>query len=538
MKKFFIIKNIKARYLFIYLILIITTISMIGVGLLQPYVFKQILDSVFSKDLGVLKKYIIYLLIIFIISQLLVSITMYLKAKLTEDILVDLRSTLYKSILDKDLCFLKSMNTGEILNRILNELSSIITFLVKCTLDILTTFITSLGLFIIMFNLSFKITLIIILLTTPYLIATFLFSEIYKKNENKIAVKYSEVNNDLHENILNIKTIKYLNAYDYACENTNKSIRNFRDLKLNYTKITIIINIFMSVLAYAPYIALLIIGFKNVYSGIISLGTVIALINYLEQLMVQFNSIKNINIQFQQFKVLSNRLEDILDKYSNKKDEKFSNNLINTKINDLKINVSDLSLIFDNKLLFNITQEFKLGDIILIVGENGAGKSSFINLLCGLIKPNKGTVEINDVNIDSISYNMKKLIFAVCPQKIDLFSGSVKDNLLLGKNLSDDVIISKINEINLFKIDKTFLNKKVLSRGVNLSGGQIQKIGILRALLMDSKILILDESNSFLDIESKNKLYRYIEDNRKKYITFIVSNEINKNLYYTKELKI
>lgn len=520
-----------------YAILLVLSIFMVGLSIAQPYLFKQVLDNIlYSTDLKIFNKYIAIFLTTFISCQLIIGLYEIIKVKLTENILLSLRCKAYRSIIFKEIEFFNSMNTGEILNRILNELSNIITFIIDCTLKIITTLITVLGLLVAMFILDMNLAITTVILSLPYLVVMFILSPIYKKNENKIITNYSEVTDELHENILNIKTIKYLNLYDYVIKKVKASFNKYKNIKIHYAKIKTFTNILMSVLAYLPYIAIMYLGFLNVHKGLITVGTIMALTTYLQQLITQFDTIKNINIQFQQFKVLKQRLDRILSELIQEKESIYEKKFVHNK--ETNITVKDLTIELNNTNLFNISTNFQQGDIVLITGCNGSGKTTFINLLCGLIKSHINSIQINDINIENINPRDRKKLFAVLPQKVELFSGTVRENLILDRDISDEEILSLANKINFLKMDKKLLDKKILVRGMNLSGGQIQKIGVLRTILTDSKIMIFDESSSFIDLDGKSKFYSYINEIRNSHIIIVVSNEENKNFDYNKEINI
>ncbi len=112
-------------------------------------------------------------------------------------------------------------------------------------------------------------------------------------------------------------------------------------------------------------------------------------------------------------------------------------------------------------------------------------------------------------------------LFGVVPQNIQLFSNTVKENIYLDSNYSDQNIISLAEKIGFEGITMDFLNKKVINRGLNLSGGQQQKIAILRALIKNPQIIILDEASSNLDNKNKEALYKYIYETRSNKISLI-----------------
>ena len=167
------------------------------------------------------------------------------------------------------------------------------------------------------------------------------------------------------------------------------------------------------------------------------------------------------------------------------------------------------------KILQNICLEIRHGQKVGIIGKSGAGKSTLIDLILGLIKPTKGNIYIDDVNLESNLRDWQKQIGYV-PQDIYLLDDTIKNNIAFGLNTNDinQEVISK--SINLSRLEDfvSFLEKKentiIGNRGIKVSGGQKQRIGIARALYHDPQILIMDEATSSLDTINENKIMEEI----------------------------
>ena len=227
---------------------------------------------------------------------------------------------------------------------------------------------------------------------------------------------------------------------------------------------------------------------------------------------------------------------DIVEKHinlvSNLKEENQKNleslNIDKNKYNINNISVKNLSYNFNHqkKLITNLNLEIKQNEKIGIIGESGAGKSTFLNLLLGLIVPTKGNIKYNDKNIGSDKYFIYNFLGYV-PQDTVLFNDTIKNNILLGdQNLNLDRLHTIIKDLELSELISSLpngLETQLGERGINISGGQRQRIGLARALYKDPQVLFLDEATSSLDIESEKKILNNIFNYCKNKILILVS---------------
>ena len=218
--------------------------------------------------------------------------------------------------------------------------------------------------------------------------------------------------------------------------------------------------------------------------------------------------------------------------------EKFSLNLIvnllketnnlSTIDNNKKVNILNLRKNIrlenihysykDNKVLENINIEIKKGDVIGIVGKTGAGKSTFIDLLLGLIKPTSGNIYLDDKEMDLKLFRRFRLSVSSVPQDYFLLDRSIEENIVFGKSYIDNNLLNKVVNISMLrefiKSQRNGLKTFVGEDGIRLSGGQKQRVAIARALYKKHSFLILDEATSSVDLETeKNILNNIVKDN-------------------------
>ena len=211
-----------------------------------------------------------------------------------------------------------------------------------------------------------------------------------------------------------------------------------------------------------------------------------------------------------------------------KKKEKLENFTFKREI---KIDIK--SFFYKNKRKFNLKNvliKLKKNSKLGIIGPSGSGKSTLIDIICGFIKSNKGDVYIDGQSISNNLEGWQKNIGYI-PQKIVILENTLRENILFGlnkKKISDKKIIEIIKKVNLYKFFKKLphgLNEVIKQEGLNVSGGEIQRIGIARALMNNPEIIILDEATSALDSFTENNILKEINLLNKTII--FVSHRIN-----------
>ena len=204
----------------------------------------------------------------------------------------------------------------------------------------------------------------------------------------------------------------------------------------------------------------------------------------------------------------------------------------NEKIQDIKFENVNYKYDDSNEyVLKNINLDVKAGEIVAFVGKSGSGKTTLVNLLARFFNTDEGKITVNGVNIKSIHLDTYRNKFAIVPQETFLFSGTIKENISFGKDVSDEEIISAAKMANAYNfIQEDLPNKfetEVGERGALLSGGQKQRIAIARALIKNPEIMILDEATSALDSESEKLVQEALDSLMEGRTTFVIAHRLS-----------
>jgi ABC-type multidrug transport system fused ATPase/permease subunit len=508
-------------------VLLLTFIEFINFFFLQQLIgffsSSQIqVDSAFYKNLPKnlytnIKHLLIFFFIFFIIRCLLILIVGLLKSKLCRNINDYLSNKIYSNYLINDYYFFTKNSSSDLISNIILEVDKFAYRIVDAIIIIFTETLVILGIvcFLLLnyFNVSFVlITLIIIIFS--------IFNSFYKNKFKKIGelkILYdSKKHQDLQRSFHVIQNIKldgledfFLNKFQNSTKAASRSYFFLQFLnEIPKPIIELFIIIIMSIIVF---IAHFFFNFsKTEILVMVSLYGVsmFRLLPSFNRLLIAGNSLRYY------FPTVNKIFDEVSDIKNINLTQEFKEDLIFKK--SIIFNNVNFSYSNSNKMnLTNVNIEINKNDIIGITGDSGSGKSTFLNLLLHLLKPNSGRVLVDNIPLENIFTSFRKKVGYV-PQKIYLTDQSLIENVLLGKDIKDynyPLFWDCVEKTNLKEIIDNLPQKentKLGDRGSVLSGGQQQRIGIARALYKRSDILILDEATNSLDKNSENEILNTI----------------------------
>ncbi len=491
--------------------------------------FEFISDKILSLNLTKLTIYSsILLILIFFIKNILLIFFYYLQEKIVKNIYINLAKKTFQTYLSLPYDFHVNQNPSITINSVNGETKRVTDFLVNLSI-IFKESITVIFLFILMLNADLKIagTLMISMLVVTVLFYKSIAS--YIKNVGiKVRINAEKILQKLTEAISSIKMLKLTDKDDFFVQNVFKEMARKQNNEIIFRVIGKLPRLILEVLAVVIIISILLyfVFEENNIKDSIPLLSLVTLI-ILRTLPACTNI--NTNLNNLRFNIRSvENISDLLKKIKlNIKSIPEDKNLFVKKIT-----LKDISFEYgEKKILNNINYKFETGKIYGLKGESGSGKTTLIDLILGLLKPSRGEIYINNIDIIKNNITGKKYASYV-PQDIYLSDCSIAENIAFGLNYNDinfQKLESILEKSNLFEFIKKLTEgykTEVGEKGVKLSGGQRQRIGIARALYNEKNLLILDEATSALDIEMENKIIKEIEKLKKDRIIILVAHRI------------
>ena len=499
-----------------------------SIELIVPLIVKYIIDEGIKYNNTNLVIKCSILLIVLALVGLAFSITaQYFAAKAAIMFSTSIKHHLFEHIETLSYKEIDTLGTNSLITRMTSDVNQVQNG-VNMTLRLLlrSPFIV-LGATIMALVVDYKMALIFLVTVNLLSIVIFIIMKITSPLYKKVQQKLDKVLKSTRENLTGVRVIRAFTKEDSEREAFfNKN----NDLYVNQKKVSNIsslLNPLTYVIINIAIILLIQFGAIRVNEGAITQGAVIAIYNYMSQILVELIKFANLIITISKAIACGNRIQSVFE--------------INSSINDGNINTPNENnaeiITFNNVYLnynngeddslSNINFSVKSGETIGVIGGTGSGKTSLVNLIPRFYDVTNGEVLLYGKNVKD--YNLEKLrdLVGIVPQKAVLFKGSIRDNMKWGnENASDEEIyealkISKSLDVVLNKEGK--LDYEISQNGKNLSGGQRQRLTIARALVKKPKILILDDSSSALDYQTDLALRKEISALKNKLTVFIVS---------------
>lgn len=346
---------------------------------------------------------------------------------------------------------------------------------------------------------------------------------IHKKTQKKLDAVVSKV----RENYNGVRVIRAFNKEKDEIEDFDEKIDSLTKIQRFAGRISALMNPLTYAVINFAIILLIKNGALQVDSGNITQGELIALYNYMSQILVELIKLASLIITLNKAAASAQRISDVLEAPSDvdftvRKSRDFEDYAVKFENVSFKYSVES-----EDNVIENISFSVKEGETVGIIGGTGSGKTTLANLIAGFYHANAGNVFVYGRNASLLNETERKNIFGIVPQKATLFAGTIRSNLLFGdENASDDELWEAL-ELAMasdFVSEKPGgLDEQVLQNGTNFSGGQRQRLTIARALTRKPKILILDDSASALDYATEASLRKNIASLDYSPTVFIIS---------------
>ena len=388
------------------------------------------------------------------------------------------------------------------------------------------------GSIIMAFTISVKLTLIF-LVASPIL--AFIIYIIMSKTVpmfKKIQQRQDKITLMTGENLEGVRVIRAFSRQKNEEQEFYENAEELKKLQINAGRISALMNPATYIVVYAAIIAIIWTGGINVYNGAITQGEVIALLSYMNQILLALLAVALLVTSITKAQASAIRINEIFDVKPTVTDQ--GNTPVKTGNTDTAVRFRNVTFAYegsDEPALTDISFSVKKGETIGIIGGTGSGKSTLINLIPRFYQYQKGEILIDGVEITSYPFEQLRQKIGIVPQKAVLFKGTVRENMQWrDKSANDDEIRNalEIAQALDFVEDKAEgLDHVILQGGRNLSGGQRQRLTIARALVGSPEILILDDSASALDLATDAKLRKAIAEKTTGMTVFISSQRVS-----------
>ncbi|AYY61004.1 ABC transporter ATP-binding protein (plasmid) [Staphylococcus epidermidis] len=495
--------------------------------LIVPLFTQNIVDN-FSEVIKN-KYYIIVFVFIFLLSSILNGLSIYLLTKLGENIIYSLTNKVWNHILRLKTSFFDKNSNGELLSRIIDDTKSINSFITEIIPSFFPSIIVLFGSIFFLFMLDWETALIALISIPMYVILIIPISNVMQKLSYKTQLETAKVSGVIAHVLSKIKLVKLSNSINKEFRQTNSYLRNIYYLGVKEGVINSIVVPLSTLIMLVSMGGVLGFGGYRVASGAISPGTLIALIFYMTQLTDPIEKISSLFTGYKKTIGASQRLSEIL----SEEKENLQNNNLNI-LNSVDLSFNNVSFSYDesNHVFTNLSFTIPKNKITAIVGPSGSGKTTILNLISRLYEIQSGSIKYGTNSIYDYSLiNWRKNLGYVM-QNSGVLNRTVKSNITYSLQetpcIEDIIYYSKLASTHDFimKLPNDY-NTLIGEKGINLSGGEKQRLDIARNFIKTPGILLLDEATSNLDSESEHKIQESIKNVSNDRTTIIVAHRLS-----------
>jgi subfamily B ATP-binding cassette protein MsbA len=487
-----------------------------------PEITGRIIDNLFDNTTQ--NQIIFYAILVFLIiffSSLFNFIATNASSWVSNKVVMDLRVEMFNKLLKLPKKYFDKTPTGKTISRLVYDVEQLSAMASNIWLDLIKAFLSVVILVGYLFWTSWQLSLVLlIILPIVYLVVKASSS---KMKQASITVQQSmgDITHHINENVVGNILVKIYDIYNISYQRFNSLANIIRQKKFRVNNVAainaLIVNILIGLsLAFVVY-------FAATYAKM-SAGEFMAFFTAMGMLIKPAKSLVNINRPIQQSLAAGESVFNFLAENTERE---------NGKNIDIIGNIEFKNVIFayDEKPVLNgVNFTIKQGESLALVGATGSGKSTITSLIAGFYPIANGQIFIDNFDINELSLKCLRGNIAIVEQKVNLLSDSIKNNISPNKDVAIDSLIASSKIANAYdfidKLDNKF-EQIIGNNGVELSGGQAQRLAIARAVIKNAKILILDEATSALDSKTEKLVQKSIEKLQQGKTTIIIAHRLS-----------
>lgn len=485
--------------------------------LLVPLVMASIINKgIASSDTHYIIKMSGVLLLLAVVGLMFSITAQYFSAYVAVFTAAEIRQALFAKIMSLSQGTKEKIGEEVLTTRITNDINQIQNAInMVLRLFLRSPFIVG-GAIIMAFIVDVKSAFIFILVVAVLSIIVYFIMRYTLPRYKSIAAKLEKVLHAVSENLEGSRVLRAFCQVEDEKATFEKKTGELTTMQINTGKISALLNPVTYVAVNLGIVTLIYVAMGRVDNGFILQGDVVALVNYMSQILVELIKLANLIVLLMKAFPSADRVQELMEMKSDERifNDKLNNDLIIGGSNAPQaISIKNVSFSYNGTAdmdLEDISLEIPAGSTLGIIGGTGSGKSTLLKLLNHTYDVTKGAVEIGGTNVNQFDDSYLAKCFGIVPQKAYLFSGTVRSNMEMnGTNPNDDEIKSALNiaqALDFVEAKEGGIDTEVKGRGANFSGGQRQRLTIARALIGQPQYIMLDDSASALDLATEARL--------------------------------
>lgn len=443
----------------------------------------------------------------------------------------DLKNEIYEHYQKLDIAFYKRNNTGDMMNRISEDVGKVRMYIGPAVMYILNTFFRFVFTITIMLHVNATLTMYVLIPLPILAVAIYFVSHVINKKGTQIQEQLSNITTHAQEAFSGIRVLKAYGREQYSVSRFEVQSLEYRKQTIGLVKIESMFQPIMILLIGLSNIIIIYIGGKLVIAGSVTYGNIAEFILYVNALTWPIATLGWVTSLIQRAAASQTRINEFLQTQS-----EIMNPAINSdksEINDIEFrNVSFTYSDSGIQALNNVSFSIKKGSSLAIIGRTGSGKSTIAALVCRLYDVSSGKVLFNNQNVKNFNLSEIRSQIGYAPQEVFLFSDTIANNIAFSTDVDihSEAIIKAAKNAAIYSNIMDFpsgLETIVGERGITLSGGQKQRISIARAIIKQPELLIFDDCLSAIDTQTEEEILNNLKVVMKGKTSIIISHRVS-----------
>ncbi|MFA5033170.1 MAG: ABC transporter ATP-binding protein [bacterium] len=520
-------KQRKGRFIFLILFTALGT----GISLSFPYILKLLIDGITAHLApGKILKYALLLLGLGALRSAVSMCLPFCRGLTNELFAWRTRNNIFKRLLVRDHNATQRFPPGDVIARVDQDLTDLSWFACSGIFRPVEAIFIIVAALIILIKINPFLTMVSFVPVASIIFVWLKFGSTIYKRYLKWREKISETHNHLSASFSGIKLIKSYTTEEQSVKRLRQILDERIIQAISVVKVEAKIGIFYSGLSEFGTLIVLWVGGILVIKHALTLGEFVAFNSYILMLIGPVIDIGDFFVLGKRAQGGAKRIREICEHKTDERPVAENSEIFNWK----DITLSNVSFSYKEgekavDVLQGINMKITPGSKIGIAGTVGSGKSTLIETLLRIMNPGEGKIKINGVDIREVNLDKLRALFGYVPQELNLFSDTIYNNIVLGREVESKESVERMAEIAQlgFKEFPKGLEEKIGEWGLKLSGGEKQRVAIARALIGRPKILILDDATSSLDVETEQRLIKELFTHTKDMTLIIVSHRLS-----------
>lgn len=443
----------------------------------------------------------------------------------------DLKNEIFEHYQKLSLAFYKRNNTGDLMNRISEDVSRVRMYLGPAVMYSINLLVLFVMVIITMLSVNVKLTLYVLSPLPLLSISIYYVSNIINSKSERVQRQLSNLSTFVQEAFSGIRVLKAYNRDQQRLEYFQKETTQYKDLNLDLVQVNALFQPLMILLIGLSTIITIYVGGKLAAAGEVTTGNIAEFVIYVNMLTWPVAAVGWVTSLTQRAAASQERINEFL-----KSEPEIVNHQPDRSNINGSIQFKDVSFTYPDsgiQALKQISFDIESGKSLAIIGKTGSGKSTIANLIGRLFEANSGEISIDNTPLNQLNLGDLRSSIGYVPQEVFLFSDSIKNNIAFGLNeteATDEVVIGAAKAAEVWKNIQGFpkgMETRVGERGITLSGGQKQRISIARAIIKNPQILIFDDCLSAVDTQTEERILQNLKVLSENRTTVIISHRVS-----------